>query len=62
MRTHLRAASVVVGMQVLISAYDESVAAANVIMDFLEQHGEVLIQIDTVGWYDGRDSLLKYPD
>ena len=61
-RAHLRAASAVIGMQVLMSAYDESVAAANAIIDFLEQRERVLTQIDTVGWYDGPERLLKEPD
>ena len=61
-RAHLRAASAVVGMQVLMSAYDESVAAANAIIDFLEQRESVLTQIDTVGWYDGPELILKEPD
>ena len=61
-RAHLRAASAVVGMQVLMSAYDESVAAANAIIDFLEQRERVLTQIDTVGWYDGPELLLKELD
>jgi hypothetical protein len=61
-RAHLRAASAVVGMQVLMSAYDESVAAANAVIDFLEQRERVLTQIDTVGWYDGPELILKEPD
>jgi hypothetical protein len=61
-RAHLRAASAVVGMQVLMSTYDESVAAANAIIDFLERRETVLTQIDTVGWYDGPELLLQEPD
>jgi hypothetical protein len=61
-RAHLRAASAVVGMQVFMSAYDESVAAANAIIDFLERRERVLTQIDTVGWYDGPELLLTDPD
>jgi hypothetical protein len=61
-RAHLREASAVVGMRVLMSAYDESVAAANAIIDFLERRERVLTQIDTVGWYDGPELLLKEPD
>ena len=61
-RAHLRAASAVVGMQVLMSAYDESMAAANAIIDFLEQRERVLTQVDTVGWYDGPELLLKEPE
>jgi hypothetical protein len=61
-RAHLREASAVVGMQVLMSAYDESVAAANAIIDFFEGRERVLTQIDTVGWYDGPELLLKDPD
>lgn len=61
-RAHLRAASAVVGMQVLMSTYDESVAAANAIIDFLERRETVLTQIDTAGWYDGPELLLQEPD
>jgi hypothetical protein len=61
-RAHLRAASAVVGMQVLMSVYDESVAAANAIIDFLERRERVLTQVDTVGWYDGPELILKEPD
>jgi hypothetical protein len=50
---HMANASAVVGMQILMSAYDEAVAAANVVIDFLEQGPRLLIQADTVGWYDG---------
>jgi len=58
-RAHLRAATAIVGMQVLPSVYDQSVAAANVIIDYLEQRSGVLTQVDTVGWYDGPDLLLR---
>jgi len=61
-RAHVREASAVVGMQVLMSTYDESVAAANAIIDFLERRETVLTQIDTVGWYDGPELLLQEPD
>ena len=44
------------------SAYDESVAAANTIIDFLEQRERVLTQIDTVGWYDGPELVLTEPE
>jgi hypothetical protein len=58
-RAHLRGASAVVGMQVLMSRYDESVAAANSIIDYLEQRPGVLTQVDTVGWYDGPELVLQ---
>jgi hypothetical protein len=61
-RAHLQEATAVVGMQVLPSVYDESVAAANVIVAYLEQWPGVLTQVDTVGWYDGRDLVLHEPD
>ena len=61
-RDHLREASAVVGMQILMSAYDDAVAAANTIIDYLEQRPGVLTQVDTVGWYDGPDLILKEPD
>lgn len=58
-RLHLREATAVVGMQVLMSRYDESVAAANAIIEYLEQRPGVLTQVDTVGWYDGPELLLQ---
>jgi hypothetical protein len=61
-RAHLQEATAVVGMQVLPSVYDESVAAANVIVGYLEQRPGVLTQVDTVGWYDGPDLVLHEPD
>ncbi len=61
-RAHLRDARAVVGMQVLPSVYDESVAAANVIIEYLEQRPGVLTQVDTVGWYDGATLLVGEPD
>ena len=61
-RQHLRDASAVVGMQVLMSRYDESVAAANAVIDYLEQRPGVLTQVDTVGWYDGSELVLQEPD
>lgn len=61
-RFHLRAASAVVGMQVLMSRYDDSVAAANAVIDFLEQRPGVLTQVDTVGWYAGPELILQESD
>jgi hypothetical protein len=61
-RAHLREASAVVGMQVLMSRYDDSVAAANAVVDFLEQRPGVLTQIDTVGWYEGPELILQERD
>jgi hypothetical protein len=58
-RQHLREADAVVGMQVLMSRYDDSVAAANAIIEYLEQRPGVLTQVDTVGWYDGPQLLLR---
>ena len=60
-RAHVRAATAVVGMQILPSVYDESVAAANDVIAFLEQRPGVLTQVDTVGWYDGPELLLEEP-
>jgi hypothetical protein len=40
-----------------VSVYDESVAAANVVIAFFEQHAGVLTQVETV-WYDGSDLIL----
>ena len=57
-RAHLREASAVVGMQVLMSRYEDSVAAANAVIGYLEQHPGVLTQVDTVGWYDGSELVL----
>ena len=59
---HLRAATAVVGMQVLPSVHEQSVAAANAIIDYLEQRPGVLTQVDTVGWYDGPDLILREPE
>ncbi|WP_328328296.1 hypothetical protein OHA70_03160 [Kribbella sp. NBC_00382] len=53
----LATATAVVGLQVLPSRHDESVAAANQVITFLERSPGVLTQVDTVGWYDG-DSLI----
>jgi hypothetical protein len=61
-QNHLAEADAVVGMQILMSAYDASVAAANAVIAFLEQTPGVLTQVDTVGWYDGPDLVLKEPD
>jgi hypothetical protein len=61
-RQHLRDASAVVGMQVLMSRYDDSVAAANAVIDYLEQRPGVLTQVDAVGWYDGPELVLHEPD
>jgi len=58
---HLRDAVAIVGMQILMSAYDESVAAANAIVDYLEQRPGTLSQVDTIGWYDGPDLILSEP-
>jgi hypothetical protein len=61
-RTHLRTASAVIGMQILMSAYDDAVAAANTIIDYLEQRLGVLTQVDTVGWYEGPELVLREPE
>jgi hypothetical protein len=61
-RRHLREASAVVGMQILMSRYDDSVAAANAIIGYLEQQPSVLTQVDTVGWYDGPELVLQEPE
>ena len=58
-KAHLREASAILGMQVLMSRYDESVAAANAIIDYLEQRPGVLTQVDTLGWYDGPKLILR---
>jgi len=42
-------------MQILPSVDDASVAAANAIIDYLEQRPGVLTQIDTVGWYSSNN-------
>jgi hypothetical protein len=57
--SHLRDATAVVGLQILMSAYDDAVAAANAIIEFFEQRPGVLTQVDTVGWYDGGELILK---
>ena len=59
---HLSSASAVVGMQILMSAYDESVAVANLVIAFLEQRPGVLTRVDTVGWYEGSDLILEEPN
>jgi hypothetical protein len=46
-------------MQVLMSRYDDSVAAANAVVDFPEQRPGVLTQVDTVGSYDGPELILQ---
>ena len=51
-RAHLSEATAVLGMQVLPSVHEQSVAAANAIIDYLEQRPGVLTQVDTIGWYD----------
>ncbi len=61
-KAHLQRASGVVGMQMLMSVYDDSAAAANAIIDYLEQRPRVLTQVDTVGWYDGPNLILQEPD
>jgi hypothetical protein len=57
--THLASASAVVGMQILPSRYDDSVAAANQVIAFLERSPGILTQVDTVGWYDGDRLILQ---
>ena len=57
--SHLRDATVVVGLQILMSAYDDAVAAANAIIEFFEQRPGVLTQVDTVGWYDRGELILE---
>ena len=61
-RAHLLKATAVVGMQVLPSVHEQSVAAANVIIEYLERRPNVLTQVDTVGWYDGSDLILQEPE
>ena len=61
-RAHLRDATAVVGMQVLPSVHEASVAAANAVIDYLEQRPGVLVQVDTVGWYDGLELILRETD
>jgi len=56
---HLASASAVVGLQIVQSRYDESVAAANHLIAFLEKWPGVLTQVDTVGWYDGDRLILQ---
>ncbi|TDD58782.1 hypothetical protein E1263_17885 [Kribbella antibiotica] len=60
--SHLATATAVVGMQILMSRYDDSVAAANQLITFLERTPGVLTQVDTVGWYDGDDLILQEPE
>lgn len=61
-QAHLCDASAIVAMQIVMSVYDDSVAAANVIIEFLEQRPGVLTQVDTIGWYDGENLILAEPD
>lgn len=61
-RSHLRDARAVVGLQILMSVYDDSVAAANAVIEFFEQQTKTLTQVDTVGWYDGSTLLLEEPE
>lgn len=56
--SHLASATAVVGMQILPSRHDDSVAAANQVITFLERWPGVLTQVDTVGWYDGDQLIL----
>ena len=58
----LETASTVVGLQILMSRYDESVAAANLVIAFLERWPGVLTQVDSVGWYDGDRLILTEAD
>jgi hypothetical protein len=57
--SHLASATAVVGLQILASRYDESVAAANQVITFFERSPGVLTQVDTVGWYDGDALILQ---
>jgi hypothetical protein len=61
-REHVREAAAIVGMQVFMSRYDDSVAAANAMIDYLEQRPGVLVQVDTVGWYAGPELILRESD
>ena len=61
-RWRSREADAVVGMQVLMSRYDASVAAANAIIEYFEQRPGVLTQVDTVGWYDRAELVLREPE
>ena len=58
-RLHVQASTAIVGMQVLVSRYDDSVAAANALIAYLEQKPGVLSQVDTVGWYSGSELVLQ---
>ncbi len=58
-KAHLEKASAVVGMQILMSRYDDSALAANQLIAFLERSPGVLTQVDTVGWYDGDELILQ---
>jgi hypothetical protein len=49
-------------MEILMSAHDASVAAANTVIEFLEQRERTLTQVDTVGWYDGSKLILTDPE
>jgi hypothetical protein len=66
-RTHLRTASAVIGMQILMSAYDDAVAAANTIINFFEQRPGVLTRsIRSAGmtapsWYCASPSKPPHP-
>ena len=42
-----------------MSAYDDAVAAANMIIDFFEHYPGTLTQVDTVGWYDGPNLISQ---
>lgn len=55
----LTSAAALVGLQIVMSSYDESVDAANAIIAYLEERAEVLTQIDTVGWYAADKLILR---
>ena len=43
------------------TVHEQSVAAANVVVGYLEQRPGVLVQVDTVGWYSGPELILRDP-
>jgi len=61
-REHLQSATAIVGMRVSMTSYEASVAAANLVIAFLEQRPGVLTQVDALGWYDGDELILDEED
>ena len=58
-RAHIATAKAIAGMRILMSRYDDSVDSANGIIRYLEQEPGALVQVDTVGWYQGDELLLR---